>query len=288
MMNIAFIGLGVMGYSMAAHQRRAGHDVCVYNRTSSKARQWVEQYQGRCAETPAAAAKGADVVMICVGNDDDVRSVVYGDQGILATVSEGTIIVDHTTTSYELAKEVSKCCQQHGVAFLDAPVSGGQSGAENGVLAVMVGGEETVLERANAAIEPYAKTITHMGLAGAGQATKMVNQILVTGVLQGMAEGLTLAKKLDLDLPKVIDAISGGAAGSWQLSNRGLNIHNNIFDYGFAVDWMVKDLGFCLQAAKSFDLELPNTQFASNCYKSLREKGYNRCDTSVLIKQYDD
>jgi 3-hydroxyisobutyrate dehydrogenase len=287
-MKVAFIGLGVMGYPMAGYQQQSGHDVCVYNRTTTKAKQWAEQYQGRYAETPAAASKGADVVMVCVGNDDDVRSVIYGDEGVLAGLEAGAIIVDHTTTSYELAKELSEKCRLKGVGFIDAPVSGGQAGAENGVLAVMAGGEESVLSKIQPAIQPYAKTITLMGPAGAGQATKMVNQILIAGILQGISEGFTLAKKAELDLPKVIDAISAGAAGSWQLSNRGLNINNDVFDYGFAIDWMVKDLGFCLNAAKELGITLPNTQFASERYKELQKKGYNRCDTSVLIKQYDE
>ena len=286
-MKIAFIGLGVMGYPMAGHQQNAGHEVCVYNRTVAKAQKWAEEYQGNYAETPAEASKGADIVMVCVGNDDDVRSVIYGESGVLAGLAEGATIVDHTTTSYELAKELSEKCQQKGVQFMDAPVSGGQAGAENGVLAVMLGGTEQQLETVNAVIQPYAKSITLMGPVGAGQATKMVNQILIAGVLQGISEGFTLAQKADLDLPKVIDAISGGAAGSWQLSNRGLNIDKDIFDYGFAIDWMVKDLGFCLKTAKDLGVELPNTQFASDRYKALQEKGYNRCDTSVLIKQYE-
>ncbi|MGH1487148.1 MAG: NAD(P)-dependent oxidoreductase [Cellvibrionaceae bacterium] len=286
-MNVAFIGLGVMGYPMAGYQQKEGHNVCVYNRTLTKAQKWSEEYKGRYAETPAAASKGADVVMVCVGNDDDVRGVIYGEEGVLAGLSAGAMIVDHTTTSYELAKELSEKCQEKGVNFMDAPVSGGQAGAENGVLAVMLGGSEEHLQYAKVAIEPYAKSITLMGPVGAGQATKMVNQILIAGILQGISEGFTLAQKADLDLPKVIDAISAGAAGSWQLSNRGLNIDKDIFDYGFAVDWMVKDLGFCLNAAKNLGIELPNTQFASDRYKELQKKGYNRSDTSVLIKQYD-
>lgn len=272
---------------MAGFQQTSGHDVCVYNRTIAKAQQWVDEYNGRYAETPAAASQGVDVVMICVGNDDDVRSVVYGDEGVLASLSEGAIIVDHTTTSYGLAQELGEVCQQQGIGFVDAPVSGGQAGAENGALAVMAGGNETTLQKADAAIQPYAKSITYMGEVGTGQMTKMVNQILIAGTLQGMSEGFTLAKKAGLNVPKVIDAISGGAAGSWQLSNRGNNIDQDIFEGGFAIDWMVKDLGFCLEAAKAVGLDIPNTQFASDRYKELQQKGYNRCDTSVLIKQYD-
>ena len=286
-MNLAFIGLGVMGYPMAGFQQRSGHHVCAYNRTVTKAQQWAEQYRGNFAETPAAASREADVVMVCVGNDDDVRSVIYGDDGVLSGISRGAVIVDHTTTSRELAQELSVRCAEQGVRFMDAPVSGGQSGAESGTLAIMLGGDQATLTEVEPAIQPYAKSITLMGPAGAGQSTKMVNQVLIAGILQGIAEGFTLAEKAELDLPKVIDAISGGAAGSWQLSNRGINIHKDIFDYGFAVDWMVKDLGFCLNAAESLGIALPNTQFAADRYKALQKKGYNRCDTSVLIKQYE-
>lgn len=285
-MNIAFIGLGVMGYPMAGFQQRAGHTVCAYNRTTAKAQRWADEYGGYFAETPAKASHNTDVVMICVGNDDDVRSVIYGEDGVLSGLSEGATIVDHTTTSYELAIELQQACSDKGVSFIDAPVSGGQAGAESGVLAVMMGGSEAGLTQVRPAIEPYAKTITLMGDVGSGQMTKMVNQILIGGILQGISEGFTLARKADLDLPKVIDAISQGAAGSWQLSNRGLNIDKGVFDYGFAIDWMCKDLGFCLDAAKSLGVELPNTQFVSDRYKELQAKGHNREDTSALIKQF--
>lgn len=287
-MNIAFIGLGVMGYPMAGFQQRAGHRVCVFNRTASKAQKWADEYGGRFTATPAEASHDADVVMLCVGNDDDVRSVVYGDNGILAALAPGAVIVDHTTTSYDLAIELDKACANKGVSFLDAPVSGGQAGAEGGALAIMVGGKTEVLEAVRPAMEAYAKSITLMGEAGSGQMTKMVNQILVGGILQGISEGFTLARKANLDLPTLIDAISQGAAGSWQLSNRGLNIDKGIFDYGFAIDWMCKDLGFCLDAAKRLELELPNTQFISERYAELQQKGHNREDTSALIKQFDE
>lgn len=287
-MKVAFIGLGVMGFPMAGYQQKAGHDVTVYNRTTAKAQQWVEQYGGQFASTPFAASKGADVVMICVGNDDDVRSVAYGDEGIINGLEKGALLVDHTTTSHELALELNEKCQASGIGFIDAPVSGGQAGAENGALAIMIGGDADHLVQGTTAIEPYAKTMTHMGEVGSGQLTKMVNQILIGGVLQGISEGFTLAQKTGLDLPKVINAISGGAAGSWQLSNRGENIDKDIFDYGFAVDWMVKDLGFCLDAAKKVDLKLPNTEFVIERYNELQARGLNRCDTSVLIKQYDE
>jgi 3-hydroxyisobutyrate dehydrogenase len=287
-MKVAFIGLGVMGFPMAGYQQAAGLDVTVYNRTTAKAQKWAEQYGGQFASTPAAASKGADVVMICVGNDDDVRSVVYGDDGIINGLTKGALIVDHTTTSHQLALELNEQCEAAGLGFIDAPVSGGQAGAENGALAIMIGGDADHLAQGLPAIELYAKTITHMGEVGTGQLTKMVNQVLIGGVLQGISEGFTLAQKTGLDLPKVIDAISGGAAGSWQLSNRGENIDKDIFDYGFAVDWMVKDLGFCLDAAKKAELKLPNTDFVIERYKELQARGLNRCDTSVLIKQFDE
>ena len=225
--------------------------------------------------------------MVCVGNDDDVRSVVYGDDGILAGLAAGAMLVDHTTTSHTLALELAEACNKQGLAFLDAPVSGGQAGAENGVLAIMVGGESTDLDSVAAAMEPYAKSITSMGPVGSGQITKMVNQILIAGVLQGIAEGFTLANKAELNLAKVIDAISAGAAGSWQLSNRGKTITDDEFDFGFAIDWMVKDLGICLDSAQRMGLTLPNTQYVSERYKELQARGLNRCDTSILIKQFD-
>lgn len=286
-MNIAFIGLGVMGYPMAGYQQTQGHNVCVYNRTLVKAQQWSEEHNGAYARTPAEASNGADIAMVCVGDDNDVRSVIDGEEGVLAGLRPGTMIVDHTTTSYQLAKALSEKCQNKGVHFMDAPVSGGQAGAEGGILAVMAGGSEENLQYAKPAIEAYAQSITLMGPVGAGQATKMVNQILIAGILQGISEGFTLAQQLDLDLPKVLNAISAGAAGSWQLSNRGLSIDKDSFDDGFAIDWMVKDLGFCLNAARDAGIALPNTQFVSDRYKELQQKGYNRCDTSVLIKQYD-
>lgn len=287
-MKIAFIGLGVMGFSMAGHQQHAGNQVCVYNRTYAKALKWVDSYGGTSRLTPVEAAKGADVVMVCVGNDDDVRNVLYGEQGALAGLETGAYVVDHTTTSHALAQELDGECKKQGLHFLDAPVSGGQAGAENGTLAIMIGGNQADLAAVTPAMEPYAQVITHMGDVGAGQMTKMVNQLLIAGVLQGISEGLILARKTGLDLPKVIEAIGQGAAGSWQLTNRALNIHADKFDYGFAIDLMQKDLGFCLDAAKKLGLELPNAEFVSQRYSELQNKGYNRCDTSVLIKQYEE
>lgn len=285
-MKITFLGLGVMGYPMAGHLQTAGHDVCVYNRTTHKAEQWAKQYQGRYAATPILAVQNAEVVMICVGNDNDVRDMTIHEQGIFNTLSPNTIVVDHTTTSSQLAKELAKHAQEKGIHFLDAPVSGGQAGAENAQLAIMVGGDNTVLSQVSGVLDHYAKSITYMGESGAGQATKMVNQILIAGVLQGISEGFALAEKEGLSLPSVIDAISEGAAGSWQLSNRGHNISNNTFDYGFAVDWMRKDLGFCLDAAQQHQLTLPNTTHVDKAYQKLQTQGHNRSDTSVLVKQF--
>ncbi len=287
-MNITFLGLGVMGYPMAGHLQKAGHDVCVYNRTTAKAIRWVEQYQGRYAETPSLAVKNAEMVMICVGNDDDVREMTTGKQGIFSSLSPDTIVIDHTTTSSDLAKELSTAAKNVNIHFLDAPVSGGQAGAENAQLAIMVGGDSAIFSRVQPVLDIYAKSMTLMGGPGAGQATKMVNQLLIAGVLQGMSEGFALAEKEGLSLPDVISAISEGAAGSWQLSNRGYNIHNNKFDYGFAIDWMCKDLNFCLNAAKHHDLTLPNAQQVYETYQRLQQLGCGRLDTSALVKQYED
>lgn len=286
-MKITFLGLGVMGYPMAGHLQAAGHNVCVYNRTTAKAQLWVSEHKGSYAETPVEAAKGADIVLICVGNDNDVRDMTLGVQGIFNTLAANTVVVDHTTTSSELAKELASHAQQAGIHFLDAPVSGGQAGAENAQLAIMMGGNKTIFDQLEPVLNTYAKSITYMGEAGAGQATKMVNQVLIAGVLQGISEGFALAEKEGLSLPDVIDAIGAGAAGSWQLANRGLNISNNKFDYGFAIDWMRKDLGFCLEAAQKHGLELPNTQKVDAAYKALQGQGHNRSDTSVLVKQFD-
>lgn len=286
-MKITFLGLGVMGYPMAGYLQKAGYETCVYNRTTAKAQKWADEYKGRYEETPALAAKGADIVLLCVGNDNDVRDMIVGEKGVLDVLDAGAIIVDHTTTSDALAKEMAKVSQEKGVDFIDAPVSGGQAGAENGQLAIMVGGDLAAFTRIEPVINSYAKSILYMGESGAGQATKMVNQLLIAGVLQGISEGFALAEKSGLALPQVIDAISAGAAGSWQLSNRGENIAKDKFDYGFAIDWMRKDLGFCLDAAKLHGITLPNAERVDQCYEKLQEKGHSRSDTSVLVKQYD-
>ena len=287
-MKITFLGLGVMGYPMAGHLRTAGHDVCVYNRTTAKAQKWVAEFGGSYGETPALAAKNADLVLICVGNDDDVREMIVGEQGVLSVLTEGSTIVDHTTTSDRLAKEMYRVVQEKNSHFIDAPVSGGQAGAENAQLAIMVGGDNAIFDKVAPILDVYAKSLLYMGATGAGQATKMTNQLLIAGVLQGISEGFALAKSAGLDLDTVAQAISAGSAGSWQLSNRAENINNDKFDYGFAVDWMRKDLGFCLQAAKDYGIELPNAQWVDNCYATLQTEGHQRSDTSVLVKQYAD
>ncbi len=286
-MKLSFLGLGVMGYPMAGHLQKAGHEVCVYNRTTSKAQQWVEEYKGTYAATPQEAVKDAGIVMLCVGNDDDVRGVVAGDKGILSGISDNAIIVDHTTTSSHLAKEMSALTLKAGIAFLDAPVSGGQNGAEAGEVVVMIGGDKTAVDKAMPVLDSYSKSMVYMGESGAGQSTKMVNQLMIVGALQGIAEGFAIAKASGLDLLTVIDAIGGGGAGSWQLAKRGTNITKDKFDYGFAVEWMRKDLGFCLDAAKAFGIELPNAKHADQSYAELETKGHARSDTSVLVKQYD-
>lgn len=286
-MKLAFIGLGVMGYPMAGHLQRADHQVCVYNRTAAKAEKWVAEFGGCMALTPADAAKDADVVMLCVGNDQDVRSVVYGEQGVLAGMSPDSTLIDHTTTSAALAEELAAACQAKGVSFLDAPVSGGQAGAENGRLTIMVGGEAIDLMGAELILACYGQRITHMGPHGAGQRCKMVNQICIAGILQGISEGLTLAKASGLDPAKVAKVLGGGAAQSWQLDNRANTMAAGQFDFGFAIEWMHKDLGFCLDEAARLGLHLPMTAAVDEAYQQLMARGLSRCDTSVLIRQFD-
>lgn len=286
-MKLAFIGLGVMGYPMAGHLQRADHQVCVYNRTAAKAEKWVAEFGGCMALTPADAAKDADVVMLCVGNDQDVRSVVYGEQGVLAGMSPDSTLIDHTTTSATLAEELAAACQAKGVSFLDAPVSGGQAGAENGRLTIMVGGEAIDLMGAELILACYGQRITHMGPHGAGQRCKMVNQICIAGILQGISEGLTLAKASGLDPAKVAKVLGGGAAQSWQLDNRANTMAAGQFDFGFAIEWMHKDLGFCLDEAARLGLHLPMTAAVDEAYQQLMARGLSRCDTSVLIRQFD-
>jgi 3-hydroxyisobutyrate dehydrogenase-like beta-hydroxyacid dehydrogenase len=282
-MRVAFVGLGVMGYPMAGYLSKAGHDTVVYNRTSSKAEQWVAEYGGSSVATPQAAATDAEIVFCCVGNDDDVREVILGEDGVLAGVSEGTVVVDHTTASATIAREVYAVAAAKSVGFLDAPVSGGQAGAENGQLTVMVGGDEEVFGRAAAVMDCYAKAITHIGPVGSGQLAKMVNQICIAGVVQGLAEGLHFAQCAGLDPAVVIESISKGAAQSWQMENRWQTMVNDEFEFGFAVDWMRKDLGITLDEAKINGAQLELTELVDRYYAEVQAMGGNRWDTSSLI-----
>ena len=283
-MKTAFIGLGVMGYPMAGHLSAQGHQVCVYNRTAAKAEQWTQDYSGSYALTPKQAASQADLVFMCVGNDDDVRQVVYGEDGILAGMQAGGILVDHTTTSADLAIELADACQQVGVAFIDAPVSGGQAGAENGKLTVMCGGPEPAFRHAEGVMQAYSQQVQRMGDNGQGQRCKMVNQICIAGVLQGLSEALLLAEKSGLDIAQVVDTLQHGAAGSWQMVNRLETMAKDEFDFGFAIDWMRKDLGICLAEAHSKGLSLPLTADVDQRYASLQQQGMGRLDTSVLVR----
>jgi 3-hydroxyisobutyrate dehydrogenase len=283
----AFVGLGVMGYPMAGYLARAGHDTVVFNRTASKADAWVEEHGGRRAATPLAAAEGADIVFVCVGNDDDVREVILGDDGVLAGLAEGGIVVDHTTASATIARELHATAGKQGVGFLDAPVSGGQAGAENGQLTVMVGGDADVFGRAKPVIDCYAKAVTHIGPAGSGQLAKMVNQICIAGIVQGLAEGLHFAEHAGLDPAVVIESISRGAAQSWQMENRWETMVARAFDFGFAVDWMRKDLGLTLDEAARNGARLEMTAIVDRFYAEVQAMGGSRWDTSSLIARYE-
>lgn len=282
---VAFIGLGVMGFPMAGHLKTAGYETTVYNRTTSRAEQWCANYDGTLALTPREAAIDADIVFVCVGNDDDVRSVIYGESGVLAGATEETVIVDHTTTSAILAVELAKACQSKNISFIDAPVSGGQAGAVNGLLTVMCGGNEAIFNQVKPVINAYAKQITLLGENGQGQRCKMVNQVCIAGLLQGLSEGLALAEKSGLNVEQVVDTLKHGAAGSWQMENRSVTMSQGEFDFGFAIDWMRKDLGICLTEAKEHQLTLPITEYVDNQYKELQHDGFGRMDTSVLIKR---
>ncbi|WP_208349196.1 NAD(P)-dependent oxidoreductase [Pseudaestuariivita rosea] len=285
MAKVAFLGLGVMGYPMAGHLAKAGHQVTVYNRTFSKAENWVEDYGGQAAPTPAKAAEGADFVMACVGNDDDLRQVCTGAEGAFSTMSGGSVFVDHTTVSAKVTADMYAAADAHQISFVDAPVSGGQAGAENGVLSVMCGGDEGAYARAEPIIDAYAKICKRMGPSGAGQLTKMVNQICIAGLLQGLSEGLHFAEKAGLDARAVIDVIQGGAAGSWQMVNRYETMLDDEFNHGFAVDWMRKDLGICLSTANENGASLPVTAIIDQFYKDVQNMGGGRWDTSSLIKR---
>ncbi len=281
----AFIGLGVMGYPMAGHLNEAGHRVTVYNRTQAKADAWIEAHGGAMANTPAEAAQGAEVVFACVGNDDDLRSVAYGDDGILAGMAPGAVFVDHTTASAGVAREIETAAGDKAVLFLDAPVSGGQAGAENGALTIMVGGSEGAFAKAAPVMDCYAKAVTRMGSVGSGQLTKMVNQICIAGLVQGLSEGLDFAVRAGLDGKKVVDVISKGAAQSWQMENRGNTMLDDKFDFGFAVDWMRKDLGICLDEAKRNGANLAVTEIVNGYYAEIQKMGGGRWDTSSLIRR---
>lgn len=286
-MKVAFIGLGVMGYPMAGHLANAGHSVTVYNRTTAKAQKWVSEYQGEYSETPSEAAKGADIVFMCVGNDDDLRSVVYGENGVLASMHEGSYLVDHTTTSAEVAREVGAQAKLQGIAFLDAPVSGGQAGAENGVLTVMAGGDEADFNVVQPVMAAFSRFSQLLGEVGSGQLCKMVNQICIAGVVQGLAEGLHFAKQAGLDGEKVIETISKGAAGSWQMENRYKTMWAGEYEFGFAVDWMRKDLGIALDEAKANGATLPMTATVDQYYADVQALGGGRFDTSSLLARIE-
>ena len=282
-MKAAFIGLGVMGYPMAGHLKSAGIDVCVYNRTAEKAQRWVEEYKGSMADTPAAAASGCDIVLSCVGNDDDVRQVLLGETGALSAMRSGATLIDHTTASATLAREINSAAAEKGVGFLDAPVSGGQAGAENGALTVMVGGEDSDYQAATPVFESYSKFSKLLGPAGSGQLAKMVNQVCIAGVVQGLAEGLNFAKKAGLDGEATIETISKGAAGSWQMDNRFETMLADQYEFGFAVDWMRKDLGIAINEAKNNGADLPVTELVDSFYAEIQGMGGGRWDTSSLL-----
>ena len=284
MSKTAFVGLGVMGYPMARHMASGGNEVTVYNRTITKAEKWVGENGGSRAKTPAEAAEGADIVCACVGNDDDLRSVVYGDEGILAGLKPGSVFVDHTTASADVAREIGEKAKSMGVGFIDAPVSGGQAGAENGVLTVMCGGEEDTFNKAKRVIDCFAQAVTLLGPVGSGQLCKMVNQICIAGLVQGLAEGINFGTRAGLDMKKVTGVISKGAAQSWQMENRALTMVDDQFEFGFAVDWMRKDLGICMQEARNNGARLPITALVDQFYAQVQAKGGNRWDTSSLLR----
>ncbi len=285
-MKVAFIGLGVMGYPMAGHVLRAGLEICVFNRNAARAEQWCTEYGGDMAPTPAEAAKNADAVLVCVGNDDDVRAVVLGESGALSAMKPGAILVDHTTASADLARELAGAAQQQGKQFLDAPVSGGQAGAENGALTVMIGGDPSTYDLAKPVIDCYSRFSKLLGPAGHGQLAKMVNQICIAGVVQGLAEGLNFAMKAGLEGEALIETISKGAAGSWQMENRYQTMLQDQYEFGFAVDWMRKDLGIALAEAAKNGAELPVTALVDRFYQEVQAAGGGRWDTSSLLTRY--
>ncbi|TCR64828.1 NAD(P)-dependent oxidoreductase [Bosea sp. BK604] len=288
MAKVAFLGLGVMGYPMAGHLKAKGHDVTIYNRNPAKAQAWVAQHGGVSAPTPADAAKGQEIVFCCVGNDDDLRSVTIGENGAFSGMEKGAIFVDHTTASANVARELEAAAKAGGFGFVDAPVSGGQAGAENGVLTVMCGGEQATYAKVEPVIAAFARMCKLMGPAGSGQLTKMVNQICIAGLVQGLSEGIHFAKRSGLDVEAMLEVISKGAAGSWQMDNRGKTMNIGKFDYGFAVDWMRKDLGIVLDEARRNGAQLPVTALVDQFYSEVQKLGGSRWDTSSLIARLED
>jgi 3-hydroxyisobutyrate dehydrogenase len=282
---VAFLGLGVMGYPMAGHLARAGHAVTVYNRTAAKAGQWVEEYGGKSAATPAAAAEGAEIVFACVGNDDDLRSITTGEKGAFSAMKGGAVFVDHTTASAEVARELAAAAGAKGFAFVDAPVSGGNLGAINGALTVMCGGDTAAFDTVRPVAMAFAKAMTLLGPSGSGQLAKMVNQIAIAGLVQGLSEAIAFGQKAGLDMKAVLEVIGKGAAQSWQMDNRGPTMIEGKFDFGFAVDWMRKDLGIALEEARRNGARLPVTALVDQFYADLQAQGANRADTSSLIKR---
>ncbi|MGB7320381.1 MAG: NAD(P)-dependent oxidoreductase [Albidovulum sp.] len=283
MAKVAFLGLGVMGFPMAGHLAAKGHSVTVFNRSSAKAADWVKQHGGKAGSTPAEAAEGAEFVMACVGNDDDLRAICLGETGAFAGMRKGTTFVDHTTVSAAVTRELAAVAADAGLGYVDAPVSGGQAGAENGVLSVMCGGDEDTFAAANPIIDAYARICRRLGPVGAGQLAKMVNQICIAGLVQGLSEGLHFAEKAGLDIEELVEVISQGAAGSWQMANRHKTMADGKFDYGFAVDWMRKDLGICLATANENGASLPVTALVDQFYKDVQKMGGGRWDTSSLL-----
>ncbi len=285
---VAWIGLGVMGYPMAGHLARAGHEVTVFNRTREKAERWLNQFRGKLAQTPEEAAQNADFVFACVGADDDLRQVTVGQCGAFHGMKPGAVFIDHSTTSAEVARELAERATARGLAFIDAPVSGGQQGAENGVLTIMCGGDEAAFARAEPLMSVYARQVRLMGPAGSGQLTKMVNQICIAGLIQALAEGIHFARRSGLDVEAVLEVISKGAAQSWQMENRGSTMARGEFDFGFAVDWMRKDLGICLAEARRAGASLPITALVDQFYAQLQAIGAGRQDTSALVRLLEE
>ena len=288
MATCAFLGLGVMGYPMAGHLVAAGHEVTVYNRTAARSESWASQHNGAAKVTPREAAEGADFVMACVGNDDDLRSVCLGEDGAFAGMKPGSVFVDHTTVSAAVTREMYAAADKVNVSFVDAPISGGQAGAENGQLSIMCGGDQGAYERAEPIMQSYAKICRRIGECGAGQMTKMCNQIAIAGLVQGLSEALHFASKAGLDGRSVVEVISQGAAGSWQMANRYETMLDDQFDHGFAVDWMRKDLGICLQTSNEIEASLPVTALVDQFYKDVQKMGGGRWDTSSLFKRLED